>query len=145
MAIRFHKTDDSAYACFSNYSRHPFSLDGKQWGSAEHFFQAQKFAGTEHERLIRFAESPAAAARMGRSRNRPLRSDWEEVKVGIMRRAITTKFATHADIRAILLATGDEEIIEDSTDDDFWASGADGSGQNMTGKILMEVRARLRK
>lgn len=145
MAIQFQKTEGSAYSCFSNFSRHPFSLDGKQWSSAEHYFQAQKFAGTEHERLIRFAASPIAASSMGRSRNRPLRADWEEVKVGVMRRAIATKFSTHADIRAVLLATGDEEITLADSDDDFWGTGPEGSGKNMTGKILMEVRARLRR
>jgi hypothetical protein len=43
-----------------------------------------------------------------------LRSDWEEVKDEVMRRAVLRKFETHIDIRAILLATGDEPIIENT-------------------------------
>lgn len=145
MAIRFVRNDHTGvYSSFSNYSLHSFTLDGKLWNSTEHFFQAQKFAGTEHERLIRFATSPKVAAGMGRSRNRPLRPDWEEVKVDVMRRAIMKKFSTHEDIRQVLLSTGDEEIIEQSEDDDFWGCGADGSGTNMLGRILMETRQRLR-
>lgn len=57
-----------------------------------------------------------------------------------MRRAVLRKFETHADIRAILLATGDEEIIENSPTDYYWGCGTDGSGRNMLGQILMQVR-----
>jgi hypothetical protein len=39
-----------------------------------------KFSGTPHEEGIRLAKSPMIAARLGRSRAQPLRSDWESVK-----------------------------------------------------------------
>jgi predicted NAD-dependent protein-ADP-ribosyltransferase YbiA (DUF1768 family) len=39
-------------------------------------------------------------------------------------------FETHADIRAILLATGDEEIVENAPGDYYRGCGADGAGQN---------------
>lgn len=81
---------------------------------------------------------------MGRDRTRPLRPDWEQVKDDIMRRAVIRKFQTHADIREVLLATGDELIIENSPIDYYWGCGADGSGKNMLGQILMEVREFLR-
>ena len=50
------------------------------------------------------------------------------------------KFQTHADIRATLLATGNEEIIENAPGDFYWGCGKDGSGQNKLGEILMAVR-----
>ncbi len=50
------------------------------------------------------------------------------------------KFQTHRDIRDILLSTGNAEIVENSPIDFYWGCGADGSGKNMLGKILMEVR-----
>ena len=84
------------------------------------------------------------AARMGRSRKRPLRKDWESAKDDIMRRAVLKKFETHADIREILLGTGDEPIVENAPGDFYWGCGADGSGKNMLGRILVEVRAILR-
>ncbi len=62
----------AAYGCFSNFSRHPVRLKGKVWPTSEHYFQAQKFAGTPHEEEVRQAKSPTIAARMGRSRKRPL-------------------------------------------------------------------------
>ena len=61
-----------------------------------------------------------------------------------MRAAVRRKFETHADIRAILLATGDGELVENAPGDYYWGCGADGSGQNRLGHILMEVRAALR-
>ena len=51
------------------------------WPTTEHYFQAQKFAGTEYEEKIRLTNSPMIAARLGRSRIHPLRPDWENVKV----------------------------------------------------------------
>lgn len=81
------------------------------------------------------------AARMGRSRKRPLRTDWDEVKDDVMQRGVLRKFETHADIRAILLSTGDALIVENAPHDDYWGCGEDGNGQNRLGQILMEVRS----
>src|SRR5436305_14669006 len=113
MAIYFYSPRD-AYGCFSNFSRHGFELDGLFWPTSEHYFQAQKFAGTPHAEVVRQARSPKDAANMGRERNRPLRTDWEQVKDDVMRRAVLCKFQKHADIRAILISTGDEEIVENA-------------------------------
>lgn len=145
MAIYFYSTKDKPYGCFSNFSRHGIEMDGLWWPTTEHYFQAQKFAGTEHVEDIRLAQSPKIAAGMGRSRKRPLRPDWESVKVDIMRQAVLKKFETHAEIRAILLATGSEEIVENAPHDYFWGCGKNGSGKNMLGKILMEVRETLKE
>jgi hypothetical protein len=81
---------------------------------------------------------------MGRERSRPLRSDWELVKDDIMRQAVLRKFETHADILMVLISTGDELLVEKSPTDYYWGCGADGSGKNMLGVILMEVREILR-
>lgn len=144
MTIYFYTTG-SEYGCFSNFSGHGFELDGAWWPTSEHYFQAQKFAGTPHAEQIRQVKTPKDAAKMGRDRNRPLRRDWEQVKDDIMRRAVLQKFQTHADIREILLGTGDEEIVENAPHDFYWGCGKDGSGQNKLGQILMEVREMLRQ
>jgi N-glycosidase YbiA len=74
----------------------------------------------------------------------PLRSDWEQVKDDVMRKAVLQKFKTHADIREILLATESEVLVENSPIDYYWGCGKDGSGKNKLGQILMEVREVLR-
>ena len=45
--------------------------DGKRWPTSEHYFQAQKFRGTEHEEAVRLCKKPSEAASMGRSRKLP--------------------------------------------------------------------------
>ena len=143
MPIYFYSKIDE-YGCFSNFSKHPFSLDGGYWQTSEHYFQAQKFAGHPHAEKIARAKTPKDAANLGRERTVPLRADWEFVKDDIMRKAVLRKFETHEDIRAILLGTENEEIVENAKGDFYWGCGADGSGKNILGKILMETRDRLR-
>lgn len=142
--INFYSTKD-AYGGFSNFIACPFELKGKIWKTAEHYFQAQKFAGTAHEEELRLVASPMVVARMGRSRQRPLRKDWEKVKDDIMREALRAKFTQHEDLKNILLETGDAHLIEHTKNDSYWADGGDGSGKNMLGILLMELREELKK
>lgn len=145
MAIYFYSTRETPYGCFSNFSAHGIALDGEWWPTTEHYFQAQKFADPVHQAAVRRARTARDAANLGRDRRRPLRADWEEVKDEVMRVAVLRKFETHADIRAILLVPGDEEIVENAPSDYCWGCGADGSGKNMLGIILMETRAIVRE
>lgn len=62
-----------------------------------------------------------------------------------MREAIRFKFTNHEDIKEILLSTGEDELVEDSPIDYYWGIGADGTGKNMLGKLLMELRTDLMK
>ncbi|MFQ5568734.1 MAG: NADAR family protein [Rhodothermales bacterium] len=141
--IKFYRVKE-AYGCFSNFAPYPIDLKGTRWPTSEHYFQAQKFAGTEHEEAIRRAASPMVAARMGRARNRPLRPDWDAVKDDVMREAVYAKFTQHAELRDLLLSTGDAVIIEHTANDHYWADGGDGSGKNRLGQILMDLRRTLR-
>ncbi|MEU7824862.1 NADAR family protein [Catellatospora sp. NPDC049133] len=144
MTIYFYGAGEAPYGCFSNFSDHGFHLDGVWWPTSEHYFQAQKFPGTRHADLIRRARTPLRAAELGRNSSEPLRRDWERVKDDVMRRAVAAKFHAHADIRDILLSTGDEEIVEDTTTDHYWGRGRTGKGKNMLGRILVRSRNQLR-
>ena len=141
--IRFYKIGDD-YGAFSNFAPYPIEVDGKFWRTVEHYFPAQKFAGTSHEEAMRREPSPMIVARMVRDRKKPLRSDWEIVKDDLMRRAVFEKFTQHAELRALLVGTGDAEIVEHTANDAYWGDGGNGSGKNMLGRIFMEVRGRLR-
>jgi ribA/ribD-fused uncharacterized protein len=145
MTIYFYSPREQPYGCFSNFSRHGIAMDGVWWPTVEHYFQAQKFAGTSYAERIQRAATPKQAAELGRSRSVPLRADWETVKDEIMLAAVQRKFETHEALQAILLATGDEEIVENAPRDYYWGGGADGSGQNRLGQTLMAVRERLRQ
>ena len=143
MTIYFYGAKQKPYGCFSNFSPHGFELDGAWWPTSEHYFQAQKFAGTPFAELIRQAPTPREAAKLGRRRSLPLRPDWEVIKDQVMLAGVLRKFETHADIRAVLLATGEELVVENAPRDYYWGCGADGSGQNKLGQVLMRVRALL--
>jgi N-glycosidase YbiA len=140
--IQFYGTGDE-YGCFSNFAHYPIKVKGRLWPTNEHYFQAQKFPGTDYEEEIRKSKSPANAKKMGRTRKYRLRKDWEQVKDAIMREAVLAKFTQHEDICAILLATGDAIIVEHTRNDDYWGDGGDGHGKNRLGKILMNVREEL--
>lgn len=140
--INFYKTQDE-YGGFSNFSRHSVHLDGVDWPTTEHYFQAKKFEGTTHETEIRNASSASESAKMGRDRKRPLRADWEQVKDDVMRTAVRAKFTQHESLQKILLSTGDAILVEHTVNDFYWGDGGDGSGKNMLGRILMEIRDEL--
>ena len=81
---------------------------------------------------------------MGRSKQHPLRPDWDPVKDDVMRTAVRAKFETHADLRAKLLGTRDDELVENAPRDYYWGRRTDDSGEKrMVGQILMEVRQSL--
>ena len=128
---------------FSNFSPHPLRLKDRVWPTVEHYFQAQKFAGTAHEEVIRNTTSPMIAARMGRSRSRPLRKDWETVKENVMREALQAKFTQHPPLLELLLSTGNRPLIEHTKNDRYWGDGGDGQGRNRLGSLLMELRAEI--
>lgn len=142
--IRFSRVNDR-YGCFSNFAPYPIRLKGKIWPTVEHYFQAQKFAGSEYEDAIRLAISPAVAAHMGRDRAKPIRLDWDEVKNDIMREAVLAKFTQHTKLRERLLDTGDAILVEHTRRDRYWGDGGDGHGKNMIGRILMGVRDQLKQ
>jgi len=141
--IKFYRTSGK-YGCFSNFAPYPIQLKGKTWPTSEHYFQAQKFVGAELEEEIRLTKSPMIAVRMGRDRKKPPRPDWEEVKDDIMREAVLAKFSQHPDLQQILFSTNDAILIEHTKDDRYWGDGGDGRGKNLLGKILMEVREKLK-
>ncbi|GHO58965.1 NADAR family protein [Ktedonobacter robiniae] len=143
MPIYFYTAHEEPHGCFSNFSRHGIDLDGAWWPTVEHYFQAQKFAGTPYANKIRIAFTPKQAADLGRSRQHPLRPDWEQVKDEIMLKAVRRKFELHTQLRKLLLATGAEELIENAPSDYYWGCGSDGSGQNKLGQLLMRIRMEL--
>lgn len=142
MAIYFYSTREK-YGEFSNFSRHGIEMDGEWWPTTEHYFQAQKFEDEGYREKIRSATSPKQAAELGRSRAMTLRADWEAVKDEIMYRAVLAKFQTHPALKALLLSTGSEEIIENAPGDYYWGCGKNRSGKNRLGDILMRVREEL--
>jgi N-glycosidase YbiA len=142
LAIYFNAhTED--FDWLSSFSRHGFELDSKYWPTVEHYVQAQKFSDDDFAETIRLCGDARTARRMGGSRKHPRHADWDARKDDVMRLAIRAKFRTHPDLVELLLATGDEELVESSPRDYYWGCGAKRTGKNMLGKILMGLRQEL--
>jgi ribA/ribD-fused uncharacterized protein len=143
MAIRFYSKSET-HREFSNFAPFPIDLDGKRWLTTEHFYQAQKFTDAKLQKQIRAMPNPSAAKDLADKHKAEQRPDWDVVKDEVMLRAIRRKFELHAELRELLLATGDEEIIESAPTDYYWGEGREGTGQNKLGLIMQRVRAELR-
>jgi N-glycosidase YbiA len=133
--------NENAY--LSNFAPYGVEIEGQWYPTVEHFYQASKFLDPTLSEQIRAARTPKDAKRRSRSQTEAVRPDWENVKEEIMLTALRAKFQRHDDIRARLLATGTEELVENSRRDFYWGCGADGSGQNRLGRLLMQVRQEL--
>ena len=129
------------YYFLSNFYESPILYDGIQYQNAEAAFQAQKCA-IKADRHAFSGLNATEAKKLGRQVS--LRSDWESVKVNIMRDVVRTKFLKNPELSQKILATSEEYLEEGNTwGDRVWGT-VNGSGANLLGKILMEVREELK-
>ena len=143
MKILFYGEKEGPYTAFSNFSNHSIELDGHVWKTVEHYFQAQKFIGTPYYDLIRNLETPKEAAYEGRKY--PLPKNWKEIRYDVMKKAVRSKLFQYPEITELLLSTGNHELIENNPKDEIWGNGRNNQGQNLFGKVLMELRTEYNK
>ena len=136
---------DPTYWPFSNFYPAAFKVNGVWYSTSEHYYQAMKFLDPKWHEHIRSQPTPRLAANEGRRTDLPIREDWEDVKINIMYDALVYKFTSRPDLRALLLSTGEANIIEDSPYDYIWGCGKDGTGKNHLGRLLMLVRHNFRR
>lgn len=138
---RFYSTK-GIYGFCSNFFRASIFVDGQDWMTTEHYYQAQKMTEEKYKELIRLAPNPKEAARLGRLL--PYRRDWDSCKYDVMLKAVTAKFVQHPDLLLKLQATKPLYLVEYTSDsvrpDAVWGNGKAGEGLNWLGKILMEIR-----
>lgn len=131
------------YRFLSNFYYVTIAYEGIMYPSTEHAFQASK--SLERSERLYIAEAPTAseAKRRGRAL-KPIRSDWEQVRLKIMEDLLEIKFRQPL-LRRRLLNTGRANLIEGNTwGDIFWGVCA-GVGENHLGRLLMKIRDRIRK
>ena len=125
------------YRFLSNFYPCPFIKEGILYKTAEHYYQANKAAHYEDIMLIVKAPTPGDAKRLGRSIE--TKSDWDNIKLDVMKKALEMKFID-TELSYRLLKTGDA-ILEEGNNwgDTFWGV-CNGVGENHLGKLLMELR-----
>ena len=131
------------YRFLSNFWSVSISFDGEIYPTVEHAYQAAKTLDQQWRMRIRQAGKPGDAKKIGGKV--PIRSDWEEIKLKVMRNLVWQKFNENVPLKEALLATGDAKLIEGNQwGDTFWGIYR-GRGLNHLGRILMNVRKELRK
>lgn len=132
------------YFFLSNFYPSQIEWEGELYPTLEHAFQAAKTFDLEERRAVQYATTAAGAKQIGRHVN--LRTDWEQVKLDVMRDLVRKKFR-EPELRAKLTATGDAKLIEGNTwNDKTWGCvmfRGEWIGKNWLGKVLMEVRQEL--
>lgn len=156
-AVETHGLDNAERVCFyeqdfyvlSNFSAFTLYWRGIRFDTSEAAYHYEKFChntpGVGRIRdAIRIAPSAHSAFKIAEQNRGERRYDWDDVKVGVMRDILRAKVQQHEYVRRKLLATGDRELVENSWRDGFWGWGPGRRGQNMLGRLWMEVRAELR-
>ncbi len=150
-----HKCDTDERVCFyeqefymlSNFSAFEVRIYNHAFKTSEHAYQWSKFVGTQWagiQNQIEGATSAHDAFKLAEASAAYRRKDWDQQKAWIMTDILSAKVEQHEYVRRKLLETGDRKLIEDSWRDDFWGWGPNGNGQNMLGRIWMQIRVKLR-
>ena len=135
------------FAFLSNFYPSPIEKDGIKYPTVEHFFQAMKTTYIEERKTIAAARTPGLAKRLGRQVH--LRPDWEDIKVDVMKQGLELKFSD-LELRMRLVNTGNMPLVEGNTwHDNTWGDCAcpecaNIQGHNILGKLLMDLRERVR-
>lgn len=114
--------------------------------SSEALYQACRFPHDPAlQRLIMSVPSPMTAKMWSRHHLQESRSDWDEVRVPIMRWCLRVRLAQNwSTFGELLLASGDKPIVEESSKDDFWGAKPTDEhtlvGMNVLGSELEELR-----
>lgn len=152
-AIELHGLDTEGEVFFyeqdfyvlSNFSSFSLEWCGHRFPTVEHVYHWLKFIDSNDlQQAICDAKSAHEAFKIAQDNKSWRRRDWDAVKVPLMKNLLRAKCREHEYVRRKLLATGDRALIENSWRDDFWGWGPNRDGQNMLGRLWMEVRAELR-
>ncbi|MEU8589588.1 NADAR family protein [Streptomyces sp. NPDC048664] len=144
--------------CLSQWWPSPFTVEGVEYATAEHWMMASKarlFGDAEAERGAVAAANPALAKKAGRLVRGFDELVWQRERFAIVVEGSVHKFAAHTDLRDFLLGTGDRVLVEASPMDRIWGIGLAAAderaddplrwrGANLLGFALMEARERLR-
>ncbi|MDZ4344103.1 MAG: NADAR family protein [Candidatus Binatia bacterium] len=132
------------YRWLSNFWPSPVLLYGKKYPSVENAYQAAKTLDKKARKPFETCK-PGEAKRAGKAL--PLRDDWHDVKISVMRDLLQQKFHPCGSLSKKLLATGDAKLMEGNNwNDRYWGvSPVGGVGLNLLGILLMDVRQDLKR
>jgi hypothetical protein len=113
-------------ACFSQWWRGEFALDGVRYSSAEQFMMADKarlFGDEETLARVLAVDDPAAVKALGRAVRGYDDARWEARRLDAVTEGSVAKFTSRPELQAYLLATGDAVLVEAAPRDRVWGIG----------------------
>lgn len=134
---------EQEFYVLSNFSAFTINWKSLRFDTSEAAYHWEKFAGTDYDDIraqIRLAPSAHRAFEIAQSNKMHRRSDWDEVKAGIMSRILWAKVHQHDYVMKKLLETGHRRLVENSWRDDVWGWGPNKDGLNLLGVLWEQVR-----
>lgn len=142
----------------SNMYEAPMQVEGTTFPTVEHYFQwakAKQFGDAASQTKILKTESAKSVKAYGKKITPFDEEVWKEKAPVVMKTALKAKFAQHPDLLAKLLDTGDRPLGEADPRGKYWGIGTSAEtskakdptrwpGQNVLGKLLMELRTELK-
>ena len=151
-SVVVHKTKESFGGLSNMAAGFPLRINGFRVPTSEALYQACRFPDLpEVQREIIAQHSPMTAKMKGKPHRKATRSDWDKVRHNVMRWCLRVKLAQHyKEFGRLLLATKEKPIVEQSRKDEYWGAilmqdGETLMGENVLGRLLMELRETLRK
>lgn len=143
--------------CLSQWWPSPFTVDGVEYATAEHWMMAGKarlFGDAEGLAAVLAAKSPGAAKAAGRKVRGFDEASWRQARYGLVVAGNLAKFGQRVELGEFLRRTGHRVLVEASPYDRIWGVGLPPThedvthpsrwkGLNLLGFALMEVRERL--
>lgn len=131
----------------SNFYPITIKFRGAEYASVEAAYMSAK---SEDPLWKSFCQDPfnSPAVIKNRSKTLTLREDWADIKLSVMEECLRLKFS-YPHMIEMLLATGDQNIVEGTTwNDRFWGVDLNVSpniGENHLGRLLMKIRDELKQ
>jgi ribA/ribD-fused uncharacterized protein len=143
--------------CLSQWYPSPFTLDGVEYATAEHYMMAEKarlFGDTATADKILADPDPGRAKASGRRVSGFDEDAWVEARYAIVVRGSVAKFGADERLRGYLASTTGKILVEASPLDTIWGIGFDEHqpealrpslwrGLNLLGFALMDARETL--
>jgi len=143
--INFKKTTDKFGGLSNMASGYPIVINGVFIRTSEALYQALRY--TKHRKIqeeIISEKSPMTAKMKSKKYRELTRSDWDKVRVHIMRWSLRVKLLENKNtFGKLLLETGELPIVEESSKDFFWGAKLLNNkleGMNVLGRLLMQLR-----
>jgi len=145
------KSTSGKYGALSNMSPgYPVTINKVIIRNVELLYQALRYPDyPEIQKRIIGYSSPISAKQYARTHIEKTRSDWNTQRFKIMKFCIELKLHQNKELFSqALLSTFDLPIVEFTSEDKVWGATDEGdyySGTNALGRLLMELRERVKK